>query len=140
MLGEARKLRTQVRDEPLHVREMCLLRAQDQVERVPLQRRHVELRQRLRAGRIADDVDQAVHRVQPPPQIVVLAERSREERAEVHEGGALERSDRAAPEGAGVLRADAVDADLVELAQVAPAVLEVLLHGRAGYATIASSC
>ena len=73
-------------------------------------------------GRIADDVDQPVERMQAAEQIIVLPVGARQERGEVPEADALQALDALeAVQRAGVLRADAVDQNLVELADLAGA-------------------
>ena len=88
----------------------------------PLERRHVETLRGFAAGGVADDVDEAVERVQAAEQIIVLAIAARKERGEMAESHALETVDPVeAGQRAGVLRADAVDQNLVELADLARA-------------------
>ena len=68
------------------------------------------------AGRIADDVDQPVEGVQAPQQVVVLAVGTREEPGEMAEADAAQAGLAAEPaEAVGVLRAQAIDQDAVEL-------------------------
>jgi hypothetical protein len=81
----------------------------------------IGIRGAFQAGGVADDVDQPFRGVQAAPQIVVLAMAATEEGAEMVELDALE--GRGGPAGADrlrVLRADPIDADRVELSQIAP--------------------
>ena len=56
-----------------------------------LQRQHIDLVvRRVDPGRVADDVDQPVERVQAAEQVVVLAVGARQERREMAEADALE--------------------------------------------------
>ena len=76
----------------------------------------------LDPGRVADDVDQPVEGMEAAQEIIVLAIGAREKCGEMTKAGALEAlASVEAFEGMGVLRADAVDQDLVELAERARA-------------------
>ena len=72
---------------------MLLLGVEDPAERLLLQRQHIDLAGGLGPGRIADDVDQPIDRVQAAEQIVVLAIGARQERGEMGEADALEAVD-----------------------------------------------
>src|SRR5215467_12764982 len=98
---------------------MLLLSVEHLRERAALERRDIDLRNTIGARRVTHDIDQPINRVQAAEQIIVLAIGTREERREVGEADALEAADALkAFERACVLRADAVDQDLVELAHV----------------------
>src|SRR4051812_35105374 len=103
--------------------EVLLLDVEDAAESALLQREHVDPgTRRLDPGRVADDVDQPVDRVQTAEQIIVLAVAARQERREVAEADALQALDALETlERARILRADAVDQDLVELTELARA-------------------
>src|SRR5262245_17713190 len=105
------------------VGEVALLDVEHACEAALLQRQHVDQVVRAVDARgVADDVDQPLERMQAAEQVVVLAIGAREKRGEVTEADALEALDPGeALERAGVLRADAVDQDLVELADLARA-------------------
>ena len=108
----------QTGDQLLAVGEVLLLGVEDAAEAALLERQHVDpAGTGLDPGRVADDVDQPVERMQAAEQIVVLAIGAREKCGEMAKADALEALDPVeALERAGVLRADAVDQDLVELA------------------------
>src|SRR6478736_2023325 len=98
---------------------MLLLRVEDLREGAALERRDIDLRNTVGARRVAHDIDEPVDRVQTAEQIVIFTIGAREERREVGEADALETTDALkAFERARVLRADAVDQDLVELAHL----------------------
>jgi hypothetical protein len=81
----------QTGDQLLAMGEMFLLGVQDAPEPALLQRQHVDLAGTGRdSGRVADDVDQPVERMQAAEQVVVLAIGAREERGEMTEAGALQ--------------------------------------------------
>ena len=109
----------QTGDQLLAVGEVPLLDIENAAEAAPLERQHVDpAGTGLDPGRVADDVDQPVERMQAAQQIIVLAIGAREERREMTKADALEALDSVeAFERVGVLRADAVDQDLVELAE-----------------------
>src|SRR5262249_60555791 len=68
------------------------------------------------SGRVAHDIDEPVDRVQTAEQIIVLPIAARQERREMGKADALEAGDALETlERTSVLRADAVDQDLVEL-------------------------
>src|SRR5260221_698832 len=74
----------------------------------------------LDRGGVAYDVDQPVDRVQAPEQIIVLAIGARQKRREMAEARALQAFGPAEfLQRLDVLRADAVDEDLVQFARVA---------------------
>ena len=81
-----------------------------------------ELRGTIHAGQVADDLDQPIGGVQAPEQIIVLAVGAREERREMAETDAAQAFDATEALQCGrVLRTDAIDQDLVELADLAGA-------------------
>src|SRR5262245_66589207 len=94
---------------------MFLLDVEDAGEAALLQRQDVDLAGlAVQPRRVADDVDQPVERMQAAEQIVVLAVGARQEGGEMAEARALEALAAVVTlERGGVLRADAVDRDLV---------------------------
>ena len=103
------------------MRQVRLLEVEDRGKALALEGENIETIVCFAAGRIAHDVDQPVERVQAAEQIVVLAVGAREERGEMAEADALEARGPVEPlERVDVLRADAVDQDLVELPEPPP--------------------
>src|SRR5262245_36767186 len=100
---------------------MLLLDVEDAGEATLLQRQDVDLAAlAVQSRRVADDVDQPVERMQASEQIVVLAVGARQERGEMAEARAFETLAAVeALEHVGILRADAIDQDLVDLADLA---------------------
>src|SRR3981081_4375262 len=106
----------QRRDQVPAVGEMLALGGENLHEAALLERQHVGASVRgVAPGGVADDIDQPVERMQAAEQVIVLAVGAREERREVAEADALEALDACeALERARILRADAVDQDLIE--------------------------
>src|SRR5262245_2753361 len=100
---------------------MLLLGVKDAGEPALLQRQAVALAAlAIQTRRVADDVDQPAERLQPAAQLVVLAVGARQEGGEMAEACSLEAFAAVeALERMSVLRADAVDQDLVDLANLA---------------------
>src|SRR5262249_23095166 len=96
---------------------------EDEREGALLEAGHVDgIVPRIDAGRVAHDVDQAIEGVQAAEQVVVLAIAAGQKAGEVAEAHALEACRPVKTlERAGILRAYAVDQDLVELARLARA-------------------
>src|SRR5262249_23931862 len=109
-------------DQLLAVNKMRFLGAQDAFKRSPLQPKHIgSVVLHTSSGRVADHVHEAVEGMQPAKQIIVLAVAPGKESREIvqadsfqafHAFEALERMH--------LLWADAVDANLVQFAGVAP--------------------
>src|SRR3990167_10390895 len=109
----------QRRDQVGAVGQVPLLGVEDRGEAAPLPgERRTPHAAGIEAGGIADDVDQAVEGVQAPEQVVVLAISAREESGEMAEADTAQaRRTAEPPETVGVLRAQAIDQDAVELAR-----------------------
>src|SRR5258707_15570137 len=100
---------------------MRLLGGDDGRKAALLEGKHVNaICLRINARRVANYVDEPVKRMQAAEEIIVLPIGPRQERGEMAEGDALQPLD-AIESGkrAGVLRADPVDQNLVELANLA---------------------
>jgi len=104
------------------VRQLRFFHVEDERKRALLEADHVDgVVPRIDAGGIAHDVDQAVERMQAAEQVVVLAIIARQEAGEMAEADALRLAAPSKLQRAGILRTDAVDENLVELAGLAPA-------------------
>src|SRR5438876_3376478 len=102
---------------------MRLLGGDDGRKAALLERQHVNsIRLRINTCRVANDVDEPVKRMQAPEEIIVFPIGARQERGEMAEADALQALD-AVKSGkrTGVLRADSVDQNLVELTNLASA-------------------
>src|SRR5262249_50789820 len=88
-----------------------------------LERQHVDpIRFGIDARRVAYDVDEPIKRVQAAEQIIVFAVGARQKRGEMAEPNTLQALNAVEPaKRMDVLRTDAVDQNLVELAQLARA-------------------
>src|SRR5437867_2653549 len=100
---------------------MRFLGVEDAAEGAFFKRQHIELTlSGVDSSRVADDVDQPVERVQAAEQIVIFAVAARQKCREMGKADALKTLDAVEPlERAGVLRADAVDQNLAQFADLA---------------------
>src|SRR5262245_11761370 len=100
---------------------MRLLGGDDGCKAALLERQHVNsVRLRINACRIANDVDEAVKSMQAAEQIIVFPIGPRQESGEMAEANALQAFNAVeSGERAGILRADPVDQNLVEFANLA---------------------
>src|SRR5215470_12903514 len=101
---------------------MRFLGVQDTLESPPLQPEHVDcVVLHAGSGRVADHVYEAVERMQPAEQIIVLAVAPGKESSEIVEANSLQAFHAfEAFERMHLLWADAVDENLVQFASVAP--------------------
>jgi hypothetical protein len=100
---------------------MRFLGVQDTFKRPPLEREHVNCVALHASGRIADHVDEAVERMQPAEQIIVLAIAPGKESREIIKTDSFQAFQAFETfERVHLLWADAVDPNLVQFASVAP--------------------